>query len=590
MSQQPPPPGRPQPPDTEPEEEALSSTLVGGLGDLAASLGGLNTAIILGGIVGLVMGLVLIIFVPDLRLYGYILLGTGAALLLVSMIISFRTVSTAVTGRRGRYTANTVVMVVAFVGIAAVANFLAFENPKRMDLTATGKFSLAPRTAEIIKDLETSVEAKAFFGPASSEEEQAFRDQVDSMLHEFDVRSSRFSYDFIDPDADPETAREHNLRVYGSVVFRDTATGLMHQVPPTRFLEQDFVTSLLIVSGRERKQVYFVIGHGERGIGSFDNPDGFGLAGQGITAENYAVSPIDLGRPEGKELLEKDRQDQKASMLVVAGPRADLREGEGTILHDYLKGGGNMLFLLEPDTPQSFRDFLAQWGIIVGDGHLVDQQRNRNLNHIIALHPDQYFSDTRDPAFDSLLQTSKLTRGLGVSFYPGATSLQPADGVFFFPTPPEEGEEPKGTVVGTALGRTSGESWLIEEQGRNDPEEGDTKGVFYPAIAVRAVAPLDGEPPPGVEVPKLASIVVFGDSDFASNRYFADASSNKDIFLNSVNWLVGDTALISIRPKLIDPRELVLTRNEFNFMRYSSWFLLPGFMALVGGLVWWRRR
>ena len=48
--------------------------------------------------------------------------------------------------------------------------------------------------------------------------------------------------------------------------------------------------------------------------------------------------------------------------------------------------------------------------------------------------------------------------------------------MFFFPTGPEEGVEPKGTVVGTALARTSGESWLIKDQGRNDPQEGDTKG------------------------------------------------------------------------------------------------------------------
>ena len=88
---------------------------------------------------------------------------------------------------------------------------------------------------------------------------------------------------------------------------------------------------------------------------------------------------------------------------------------------------------------------------------------------------------------------------------------------------------------------------------------------------------------------RTASFIVFGDSDFATNRYFY-SSSNSDFFLNSVNWLVGDIALANIRPKPIASRELVLTRNQFDFMRYSSWFLLPVLMALMGGFVWWRRR
>ena len=106
--------------------------------------------------------------------------------------------------------------------------------------------------------------------------------------------------------------------------------------------------------------------------------------------------------------------------------------------------------------------------------------------------------------------------------------------------------------------------------------------MFYPAIAVRAVAPLDDEPPPGGEVPKLASIVVFGDSDFASNRYFSDASSNKDIFLNSVNWLVGDTALISIRPKLIDPREAGAYAQRVQFHALLKLVPLAGLYGLSG--------
>lgn len=87
----------------------------------------------------------------------------------------------------------------------------------------------------------------------------------------------------------------------------------------------------------------------------------------------------------------------------------------------------------------------------------------------------------------------------------------------------------------------------------------------------------------------LTRLVVFGDTDFASNRYFADLG-NGDLFLNSVNWVLEDQALISIRAKTEVFRPLVLTANEFNVIRYVAWFLLPAAMAAGAALFWWRRR
>ena len=83
--------------------------------------------------------------------------------------------------------------------------------------------------------------------------------------------------------------------------------------------------------------------------------------------------------------------------------------------------------------------------------------------------------------------------------------------------------------------------------------------------------------------------MIFGDSDFARNRFFF-SSDNADLLLNSVNWLADDYELISIRPKLLPYRELVLNSRERDFIKWSSWFFPPAVMMLLGGLVWWRRR
>ena len=596
-----------------PEEERLSGTLFGGLQGLGSSLGWLSAVLMVVGVAALILGIVVLVFIGDLRLYGYIILGIGAAVLLASMVISLSTVSRAVTGRRGRYSTNTAIMVVAFLGIAAVVNFLGFENTSRVDVTATDQFSLAPRTVDLLNDLDQTIEVRAFFVPPRSAEEELLlgliESQTDDMLREFDVRNGKFSYEFIDPIVDPLIAREYGVSRYPSLVFESKESAKRHQVFPSPILvtdpatglptpvmelEQQFVTALLIVTGQEQKQVYFLTGHNESNIGDTDaNSEGYGRAVDGIIGENYAVSAINL-LAEGKDILESDREEGRVNMLVVSAPKTDLLEGEAEILDDYLRNGGNMLFLLEPDTPSGFRGFLARWGMVVGDGHVVDlSQSLGDNNEITFLRSGQYAGQLPDP-FQNILGVDELTIGIDTTYYPGLAPLEAAEGVLFYPTILEEDQEEydrlfSSSVIGTALATTTGASFLIKDPTRNEPQEGDEQGFFFPAIALKAVGPLDEELADPPEDNTRASIVAFGDSDFASNRYFFDAH-NSDFFLNSVNWLVGDIDLASIRPKVNPRRDLALTDNERDFIRFSSWLLLPLLMVVLGGFVWWRRR
>ena len=595
------PPGPEMPPD----DEKLSGTLFGGFQSVANALGGLSTTLTVTGGVGIVLGLILIVFVPDLRLYGLIILGVGAGATLLAMAISFETVKEAVTSRRGRYGTNSVIMIGAFIGIVAVVNFLAFENNSRQDVTATKQFSIAPRTESLLESLNEPVEAKAFFIPGRSADEEAllgtFRSDVDDLLRELGIRSGKFNFEFIDPVKEPVIAREFGVVDYPSIVLEGTESNKRQTVSladamqlyfSTGLLaiEQDLVTALLIVTGEEQKHVYFLAGHGERNIDDVEaDTEGYGFAFDGATRENYAVEFITLFSPAGRDKLVPPEDAPQSgtpevNMLVIAGPQNELLAGEAEVMDQYLKNGGRMLFLAESDTPATFREFLARWGIVIGEGHVVD------LNRSIIDEPQIVVLSRGEDSYLDLIP--ELTNGLDTTYYPGLTSLVPAEGVSFFPSAepaPEEGEEPElGPIVGLALGITSGASWLIEDPERNDPQQGDIRDFFFPAVALRAVGPLD-EDPPTLTGTRPAEIVVIGDADFASNRHFY-AFNNGDLFLNTINWLVGDETLANIRPKPIAFRQLVLTRNEFEFIRTSSWLLLPALMALMGGFVWWRRR
>ena len=112
----------------------------------------------------------------------------------------------------------------------------------------------------------------------------------------------------------------------------------------------------------------------------------------------------------------------------------------------------------------------------------------------------------------------------------------------------------------------------------------DRPGPFALVTAVEAGGTIDESTSHPV-----ARFVIFGDSDFAKNKFFT-SSDNADLFLNSVNWLADDAEIISIRPKLFTFRELVVTTRERDFMKWSSWIVPPAVMLILGAFVWWRRR
>ena len=84
-------------------------------------------------------------------------------------------------------------------------------------------------------------------------------------------------------------------------------------------------------------------------------------------------------------------------------------------------------------------------------------------------------------------------------------------------------------------------------------------------------------------------LVVVGDADFARNRHVAKVY-NADLFLNIVNWLVGEESFITIDRKTPRASMAQMTRQEFATFRYIAIFFVPEAILLAGIISWWRRR
>ncbi|MEK7814749.1 MAG: GldG family protein, partial [Chloroflexota bacterium] len=349
-------------------------------------MGSYGMALVVAGVVGLVAGIAVVAFVGSMRPYGYATIGIGAVLIGLVALVSFSSVFAAFIGRTGKYGVSSLVMLGAFTGIIIVLNFISFENSRRIDVTATNQFSLATRTKDVLKELEQPVRATAFYVTDVRQQQELLvrRAKVEETFREFKARSTKFSYRFIDPDLKPEIAREYGITQYESVVVEGLGSGLTSVVRPTDAaysqLEQNLVTGILVVTGREQKAVYFLAGHGERSVSSGAS-DGYGTVGQGLERDNYKVLSLVWNPGEESVTVPED-----TALLVVAGPKGELPETHARTLDLYLqgknpngsqrRGGGRMIFLAEPDTPASFREFLVRWGVVVAPGYIRDLDRS----------------------------------------------------------------------------------------------------------------------------------------------------------------------------------------------------------------------
>ena len=113
---------------------------------------------------------------------------------------------------------------------------------------------------------------------------------------------------------------------------------------------------------------------------------------------------------------------------------------------------------------------------------------------------------------------------------------------------------------------------------RNDPK--NTKGPLTIAAA--------GSYNTGKENSQ-GRFVVIGSSAWAANS-FLNFNGNRDLALNTMNWLSSDEDLISIRPKAPEDRRVTMTRAQMSVVRITSQFILPLIVIFAGVSVWWRRR
>ena len=498
---------------------------------------------------------------PEWDQYGVYAAWAGLFCVLLYTAGQWKEIVASLRRRNTRYGALAGSSVIIVLCILVAVNYVANRRNKRWDLTANQQYTLSDQTIKLLKGLDAPVKFTVF-------DQASGFDRFRSRLDEYDYQSpDKVEIEYVDADKRPVQARQYNVDTYGTVVIE--YKGRQERV--TSDAEQDLTNGLIKVVTGQQKKVYFTQGHGERNTQATDRT-GYSAITAALGRDNFGVDKITLAQ------LKDVPAD--ASVLVIAGPTTDLLPPEADMVRRYLDGGGHVLLLLDPPDPKGspmpqIDALLKEWSIEAGHNLVIDAS---GIGQIFG-------GDATVPVATSYVEHPITSRFNLLTAYPLARSITPV------------AQTEAGTRVAQTIVETSPKSWAetdlnVSGNVAMDAAKGDKPGpVSIMVVATGAVVAKPGATPASSTdaPPKESRLAVIGDSDFAAN-YALGIQGNRDLFVNSVNWLAQQEGLISIRPREAQDRRITLTERSTQGFFLMSLLIVPAAVFGTGVYTWWRRR
>ena len=452
------------------------------------------------------------------------------------------------TPSRRQWLAMAVVDVAVVAGLVFLQSLSEIGN-QRWDLSQAQKFTLSPQTRDLLRDLDRDLSVTLFFGGRPD----IYQDYED-LLRQYEGETPRFRYHILYRDRNLALAQQYGAKYYGSSVVEYDGQQKVIALPTEELITQ----AIFQLVHTHEKVIYFVSGHGEHDPQSADPQTGYSALRAALENERFVVRNL--------ELVKTRRVPDDATLIVISGPQIDLLEEEVGELERHLAGGGRLLVMVDPVGAPRLAAFLARYGVTLAEDVVYDPE-----NRLFG-------GDPLSPLVSLYNTSHPIVRDFNVNtLFSLARSVEPTSE-----------NERRFSVV--PFCRTGPGSWARFRAGADLPEETvdyeGTKARSGPiSVAVASTPGSDGgekESRPG------ARVVVFGDSDFVGNG-LVSLLGNKDLFLNTVEWLVGEETRITQRPpdRETQPKlsPVYLTAKQAQRVFWLSVIGQPGAVLLAGALV-----
>jgi ABC-type uncharacterized transport system involved in gliding motility auxiliary subunit len=527
------------PADSQRKVNAMNSKTLGQV------LGAVGGAVLITSPVLLLFGAATTSFVIGQAIVGLILLGSYVAL-------DPDQIGRLISGKGTFFAATAGGIGLILFATALAANYaIATKFPKTWDLTRNKIYTLSEDTQKTVKELASPLHAYAFFVPTDRQYPQA-KELLDR-YHE--LNQNNFLVELVDPDKSPALVRQFNLKKdSGPQIVLETAGKQQEKV--AQLTEEALTNGIVRLTHGAAKKVYFLTGHGEADIKDTETENGYGTVVKALGEEGINCQPLSL--------FEQKEVPRDAGAVVIAGPTKRYLPNEVAALKAYLDQGGRLLILLEPRIDVGLDELMKSYAVEADNDEIIDpfsRMAQQNLDVAVGLQYGQ----------------ADITKGFNeITLFPSARSLVAL-------TVPDA-SRPLALVTSSpkAFGETD---FKMLDSGRADPEGKKSGSLAIALQTTKKIAATEKD-----KRSDEARLVVFGDSDFANNRWSQVGPGNQDLFMNTVSWLAEATERIAIRPRSRDASHLTMTQQQMTLVQFFSIDILPVTLLAVGIAVWRVRR
>jgi ABC-type uncharacterized transport system len=452
-------------------------------------------------------------------------------------------------------------VIASAVTVVILANVALFRHDAHLDFTREKAFTPSAEAGEVVRGLAEPIDVAYFY-----QKQNPGAVALVTMLRQLERENANFRVRLIDADQNPALASSFGVRTYNSAVLRAGERRI--EVVTTD--DREIALGVLRLLRKREVVICFAAGNGEYDIDNFEfhthfegahshSHDASGLAvvqmeQHGIGRLRRAIEKLGLAARKIFFATGQSIPDD-CGVVVDANPRTRYSPGETELMRRYLERGGSAMFLIEPDyeLDESLAALLASSGIKVGNGVIVDPR-------------EHYFTDEQMIAV-SHYGVHPITRGLALSFFPGARPLE---------TVPTTG------IRVTPLATSSSEAYVIADR------LGNNAAAASGSRASRIIA-LAAEGRLNEAASSRFRMVVAGDADFVSNSFFPYLA-NSDVVLAALAWLTHEERAPTVKPPVEVLPTVSLTGEQMRGIFIVTVLLMPGLIAFAGGAMWWLRR
>jgi ABC-type uncharacterized transport system involved in gliding motility auxiliary subunit len=446
-----------------------------------------------------------------------------------------------------------------FLLAVGLLQWLARDYRFQFDLTQNGRHSLSEASIAAVTRLQGPLQITAY---ASQ------RGQLRAFIRDFIDRYRKHKPDialeFVDPDTAPERVRAAGVQFDGEIVVDFGAAS--ETLAPNRLTEEHFTNALTRLGHRGERWLLFLSGHGEASPDRQANFD-LSLFAAELRKRGFQTRSLALG--------DHPQIPQNTATLIVTNPRARLLAGEVEQLADYVKRGGNLLWLQGPGALQGLDRLAENLGIEFLPGVIVDPESEKLVGSATAIVIATYGAHpiVRNFASATLFP---YARGLGLT-----------------------GLESGTDAPASKHRRAAGDNWKSAVLFDTRPTSWAETGPITGAVGFNAGKDLKGplnlgaaltrdveDTPRGKREQRVA---VIGDGDFLSNRYLGNVG-NLELGLSLMNWVAQDDAYVNVPIHTARDRNLSLTRTDQLALALGFLVILPLVLAGSGVFIWLRRR